>query len=266
MAPGALGLIAGALAPQRPLPLQLFCFPVHLPKGGQCNRDLVRLERLQQDLRHTGIHRQGPHRLTRRSPRLVPIGLADITRVIAVRTGVVHAHAATAPAAHRDPLQERQALAGRSWMTRRGMIGVVGQMALVGHKLLPADVAGMSRLAAHRPLGDGNHGPAGPTGSCSRLAGGLMPASINIRAGIGGIVKDAEHPGAGGLAPDYVLRGRSAGRPHRHRKPVGPQMAHHRMGTVPRAERGEHEGQANTRAKRACTSSSGLRVTAPAGS
>ena len=35
-----------------------------------------------------------------------------------------------------------------------------------------------------------------------------------------------------------------AGGPHRHRKPVGPQMAHHRMGTVPRAERGEHEGQA----------------------
>lgn len=70
---------------------------------------------------------------------------------------------------------------------------------------------------------------------------GLASPTIDIRPGIGGILKHAAHPGAVCLAPDDVLGRRSEKRPHRQEQAVAAQIAHHRPGTSQLTEFGEDQ-------------------------
>src|SRR3954447_22178217 len=142
LAPGALGFVAGALAPQRPLFLQPVRFLLQLPESSNRNGDPVECEGVEKRALDEGIDGESAHFLAERAGLVVAVGAAAIDRIIALWAGVAQAHAPPAAPAYGDALQQRAALTRDTRMPGRVTAGVVRQALLVSHELLPGDVAG----------------------------------------------------------------------------------------------------------------------------
>src|SRR5260370_4220772 len=78
----------------------------------------------------------------------------------------------------------------------------------VGHQLLPADITRVSGLQANRPISD-CHLDGSPRRSRSASARILLPTAINVRPGIGRILKNIANPRTIGFAPDDIMRRRA---------------------------------------------------------
>src|SRR4051794_2063974 len=104
LAPGSLGLVAGALAPQRPLLLQSVRFLLQLPESGDSNGDPVGCEGVEKRALDEGIDGESAHFLAQRAGLVVAVGAAAIDRIIALRAGVAQAHAPPAAPAHGNAL------------------------------------------------------------------------------------------------------------------------------------------------------------------
>jgi hypothetical protein len=127
----------------------------------------------------------------------------------------VHAHVPSASATHGDTLQQRAALARHAGPSLRVAGDVAGQPGLISHELLPADVARVGIAPAHRPLLDDDldRRTLGLAGAAAHRV--LAALAIGVRAGVGRVVQDAQHPAAVGRHPDQRVRGRPADRTHR---------------------------------------------------
>src|SRR3954464_15003424 len=156
LAPGPLGLVAGALTPQRPLFLQPVRFLLQLPESSDSNGDLVGCEGVEKRALDDGIDGESAHFLAERAGLVVAVGAAAIDRIIALWAGVAQAHAPPAAPAYGDALQQRAALTRDTRMPGRVTAGVVRQVLLVGHELLPGEIAGMRRRQADRPFAEGD--------------------------------------------------------------------------------------------------------------
>src|SRR6202011_150511 len=107
-----LGLVASALASQRPLSCELAALCLQLPNCGKRNRDLIRRQGIEEDALDKRVDRQSADFLTQRTALLVPIGPAAIDMIVTIRPGVAQAHATSTPAADRDTLQQSEPLRG----------------------------------------------------------------------------------------------------------------------------------------------------------
>ena len=100
LASRALGLVAGALASKRPLPLELPASPL---RSGPSQRSRARSGLASRASSRTtldfGVDRQGAHFLASRPTSLVSIEPADIDRIVAIRSRVSQAHPTSTPAA-----------------------------------------------------------------------------------------------------------------------------------------------------------------------
>src|SRR5215210_1122629 len=215
LAPGPLGLVAGAFAPKGPLLVKLARLLLELPKRRNSHGDLVGREGLQKNALDQRVDGQSAHLLAERTAGVVAIGAAAIDRIIPVRAGVAQAHAATAAPARGNALEQRAALAGHAGMARFVAVDVVGQALLVGHELLPANVAGVGGLQAHLPLGDGDLRGCDARRPRPTPARIRAPTAVDVGPSIGWVLEDVAHPRAVGLAPDNRVRGRPEQRAYR---------------------------------------------------
>jgi hypothetical protein len=120
-------------------------FLPQLPEGGDGNGDPVGRESVEKRALDKGIDGESTHFLAERAGLVVAVGAAAIDRIVALWAGVAQAHAPPAAPADGDALQQRAALARDTGMTRCVAAGVVRQALLVGHELLPGEIAGMHR-------------------------------------------------------------------------------------------------------------------------
>src|SRR5215212_6114545 len=244
LAPGSLGLVAGAFAPKGPLFLELARLLFDLPERRNRQGDLVGRQGLQQKALDQGVDGQSAHLLAERAATVVAIGPAAIDRIIPLRACVAQAHAAAAAPTRGDALEQRAALARHAGMARFVAVDVVGQALLVGHELLPADVAGVGGLQAHLPLGDGDlrgSDTRRPRPAPARIR---APTAVDIGPSIGWVLEDVAHPRAVGLAPDNLVRSRPEQRAYRQRQAVGTKVAHHGPRALQLAELGEDKPEA----------------------
>src|SRR3954454_20722696 len=195
LAPSPLGLVAGALAPQRPLFLQPVRFLLQLPESSDSDGDLVGCEGVEKRALDEGIDGESAHFLAERAGLVVAVGAAAIDRIVALWAGVAQAHALPAAPAYGDALQQRAALTRDTRMPGRVTAGVVRQVLLVGHELLPGDVAGMRRRQAHRPL---TKGDLGRRRACAAAPPHWIgpPPAVNVSPGIGRVVQNVVDPRA----------------------------------------------------------------------
>src|SRR5215217_7284485 len=91
-------------------------------------------------------------------------------------------------------------------MARLVAANVVGQALLVGHELLPGDVAGVRASQTHLPLGDGDLHGSGACRPRPMPAWILAPAPIDVGPSIGRVLEDVAHPRAVSLVPDNLVR------------------------------------------------------------
>src|SRR5215212_3835902 len=105
LAPGSLGLVAGAFAPKGPLLVKLARLPFELPKRRNRHGDLVGREGLQKNALDQRVDGQSAHLLAERTAGVVAIGAAAIDRIVAVRACIAQAHATAAAPACRDALE-----------------------------------------------------------------------------------------------------------------------------------------------------------------
>src|SRR4051794_884853 len=243
LAPGPLGFVAGPAHAAAPLLFQPLRFLLQLPKGGNGNGDPVGCESLEKRALDKAIDGERTHLLAQRASLVVAVGAAAIDRIVALWAGVAQAHPPPAAPADGDALQQRAALARGPGMARRVTVGVVRQALLVGHELLPGDVAGMRRLQADRPFAKGDLGRrrACVAAPPQRIS---PPAAVNISPGIGRVVQNVMDPRAVGFAPEYLVRCRTAQRANRQRQIVGSQIAHHPARAPQLGEFGEDQLQA----------------------
>src|SRR4051794_16773008 len=173
------GLVARPPALEAPLVVQGPRCRLQLAHGRHRQRDLVGGEGVQQHALELGIDAQRPHLLAARRAGEGLVGGAVVDGVVAVGAGVVHAHAPPASAARGDALQQRAALARHAGPPLRVAGDVAGEPGLVGHELLPADVARVGVAQAHRPPLDGDLDRRTPSlagAAARRVLAALSPA------------------------------------------------------------------------------------------
>ena len=121
--------------------------------------------------------------------------------------------------------------------------GIVRQALLVGHELLPGDVAGMRRRQANRPFAEGD---LGRRRACADPPPHRIgpPPTIDVSPGVGRVVQNVVDPCAVGFAPQHLVRHRAVQWTNRQRQVVGPQIAHHPARAAQLGEFGEHQLQA----------------------
>src|SRR3954454_14792747 len=243
LAPGPLGLVAGALAPQCPLLLQPVRFLLQLPESGDGNGDPVGREGVEKRVLDKDIDGESAHFLAQRAGLAVAVGAAAIDGIIALRAGVAQAHAPPAAPAYGDALQQRAALTRDTRMAGRVTVGIVRQALLIGHERLPGEVAGMRRRQADRPLAEGD---LGRRRACAAPPAHRIgpPATVDVSPGIGGVVQNVVDARAVGFTPQHLVRRRAAQRPNRQRQVVGLQIAHHPACALQLGEFGENQLQA----------------------
>jgi hypothetical protein len=128
-------------------------------------------------------------------------------------------------------------------MARLVAADVVGQALLVGHELLPGDVAGVRASQTHLPLGDGDLHGSGACRPRPMPAWILAPAPVDVGPSIGRVLEDVAHPRAVSLTPDNLVRGGPKQGAHRQRQTMGPKVAHHGPRALEFAEFGEDESE-----------------------
>jgi hypothetical protein len=111
-------------------------------------------------------------------------------------------------------------------MARRVAADFVRQALLVGHELLPGDVAGMRRWQADGPLAEDDFG-------CRRACAAPPPhridppPAVDVSPGIGRVLQNVADPRAIGFAPQNFLRCRAAQWMDRQRQAIGLKIPHH---------------------------------------
>ena len=156
-----------------------------------------------------------------------------------VRHGVADRHAAAAPTADDEPLQQGHALARRAAPTVcADALGACAQRLLIRFELFPGDVAGVRVRQKDLPLLAGKS-------SIPRLTAGadlMLPGSPeDVRSGVARIVQDAEHTVTLQLAEDERTCAGSLDDPPRPRDLLLLEVAHHRAGRAGAAKGVEHE-------------------------
>jgi len=121
-------------------------------------------------------------------------------------------------------------------------VDVVRQAPLVGHELLPRKVAGKGRWQTDLPRTNGNLGRGGARlGSPPNRI--RPPATVDVGAGIGGVLQDGADPCAVRLAPSHLVRRRAEQWANRQRQVVRAQVAHHGARALQLGELGEDQPQ-----------------------
>src|SRR3954466_15313765 len=101
-------------------------------------------------------------------------------------------------------------------MPGRVTAGVVPPALLIGHELLPREIAGMRRWQADRPLAEGD---LGRRRACAAPPPHRLgpPASVDVSSSIGWVLQNVMDPRAVGFAPEFLVRCRTAQRAKRQR-------------------------------------------------
>ena len=171
------------------------------------------------------------------------VGGAAVHGVVSARARVAQPHVPTAAAADDKALQERAALARHTGPLGFVVADIVRQLLPIGHELLPPDIARMGVVQADGPVLGRHRDGAALAPTCSSASRIRPAAAVDVDAGIGRVLQDAEHTGAVGRSPDKLVRRRPDKWPNRQGETAPPQIAHHRLGTLELAEFGEHQPQ-----------------------
>ena len=168
-----------------------------------------------------------------------PPALTAIERFrMTVRHDVADRHAAAAPAADDEPLQQGHALARCAAPICAVALGAGAQRLLVRFELRPGDVAGVRVRQEDFPLIAGK--PPIP-----RLPGeaelALTGPAIDVGSGVARIVQDVKHTVTLQLAEDQRAETGSLGDPPRPRDLLLLEVAHHRAGRAGASEGVEDE-------------------------
>src|SRR5271170_933304 len=236
------GLVAGAFASERPLPLKLSTLFLQLSHRRERDRNLVRSESVEENALDERVDRQCPDFLAQGAGSLVAIDPATIDWVVAIRPRITQGHATAAAATDCDALQQRRASARRARVPRLIPVDIVRHSPLVGHELLPADITRVGGLQANRPISD-RHFDGSPRQTRSASARILLPTAIDIRPSIGRILKNIANPRTVGFTPDDIMRRRSEDRSDRQRQSARAQEAHDTACALQFPELGKDEQQ-----------------------
>src|SRR5207237_9157512 len=119
---------------------------------------------------------------------------------------IAHTPAPAAPTATPDTLQQCLAFAGHTRPVSIVSVEVFCEPPLVRHELLPADVARIGVLQAHRPVLQRYRPRAGTTRARAAAERGSAATAVDIRSRIGRVLQGLQHPRTARRPPDHLMR------------------------------------------------------------
>ena len=160
-----------------------------------------------------------------------------------MRPGIAQTHAAGAPTAAGNSLQQRIALPRRTRPACLVTSNIVSQLPSVPHELFPVEVGRVGVLEADRPILRWDRHRPHPIASRSPPQRLRPPPAVDVGTSIGRVLQDVDHTSAVRRAPDDLVRLRSTKRPHRNQQVGAPQVSHDRLGATQLLELREDQPQ-----------------------